>query len=101
MAYSSVWEKPILQIGEREEGDKARALLEEHDIDFEIRNEAGRGVSLEWNGIVYQGLLGVADFLMFVARQPIPGVRKSDRAVDGRPTGGRIPIPTLRTEAGP
>jgi hypothetical protein len=94
MSYTTSWTKPILRLNKTEEAERARALLDAYDIDLEIC-ETNAPVSLEWNGIVYQGLFGVADFLMFVARLPIPGIRKSDRAVDGRPAGARIEIPPL------
>jgi hypothetical protein len=102
MTYSSVWEKPILRMSRGEEAERARALLATYDIDFELRECDAPAVSLEWNGIVYQGMLGIADFLMFVARQPVPGLRKSDRIADGCPPGFPVPIPMLHTtEAGP
>jgi hypothetical protein len=101
MAYSNVWEKPVVRLNDGEEAERALDLLETNDIDFDLRERGAPAVSLEWNGIVYQGLFGIADFLMFVARQPIPGVRKSERAVDGRPPGFPIQIPRLGKEAGP
>jgi hypothetical protein len=100
MSYTTTWTKPILRFNRTEEAARARALLDAHDIDLEILETSAPAVSLEWNAIVYQGLFGIADFLMFVARLPIPGIRKSDRAVDGRPAGSRIEIPPLWGDAG-
>lgn len=59
---------------------------------------------------MYQELLGVADFLMFVGRLPIPGIRKSDalsmaapQALESRsrPSGsGRALQITMVTDCG-
>src|SRR5262245_25836847 len=92
MTYSSTWQRPILRLSDTPEAEGAIALLRAHDVDFEIRERNAPAVSLEWNAVVYQGMFGVVDFLMFVARLPIPGLRKSERAVDGRPTG--FPVET-------
>lgn len=95
MSYSETWSKPVLRLNDSDEAERARALLDANDVEFELRDAAAPGVSLEWNGILYQGLFGVADFVMFVARLPIAGIRSSDRAADGRPTGSLIEIPAL------
>ncbi len=95
MSYGSAWTKPIVCLNDTEEAERSRALLDANDVDYEIRDTRASAVSLEWNGIVYQGVFGVADFVMFVARLPIPGIRKSDRAVDGCPAGFPIAIPAL------
>jgi hypothetical protein len=92
MRYTEAWIRPILRSNRTEEAERLYALLDANDIDFEIREMRAPAVSLEWNGIVYQGVFGVTDFLMFVGRLPIPGIRKSDRAVDGQPPG--FPIKT-------
>src|SRR5262245_35083443 len=95
MSYSDNWDKPVVCLNDTAEAERSRALLDANDIDYELRDTRAPSVSLEWNGIVYQGVFGVADFVMFVARLPIPGIRKSDRAVDGCPAGFPIAIPAL------
>ena len=92
MSYGGAWSRPILRMNDTEEARRTLRLLDANDIDLEIREITAPTVSLEWNALVYQGLFGVVDFLMFVGRLPIPGIRKSDRAVDGQPPGFPIKI---------
>ena len=100
MSYSATWAKPILRLGEGNEGQQMRAMLEERGIDFQIDQAGAPRPSIEWNGIVYQGLYGLADFLMFVGRHPIPGIHRTEDAVDRQPTGTRIEIPPERETRG-
>jgi len=93
MSYNATWAKPILHLGHSDEGEQMRTLLEEHDIDFQIDDAGAPRPSVEWNGIVYQGLYGLADFLAFVGRLPIPGIHRSENAVGGDPAGTRVEIP--------
>jgi hypothetical protein len=100
MSYSATWAKPILHLGSGEEGEQMRAMLDEHGIDFQVNDAGAPRPSVEWNAIVYQGLYGLADFLMFVGRLPIPGIHRSEGAVDGHPGGARIEIPPERETRG-
>lgn len=92
MAYDSGAKKPILQVDDSGEAARARELLEAHDVDYEVGETTTSGVSLEWNSVVYQGFIGVADFVMFVGRLPLPGVRKPGRPGDGRLPGEPVPL---------
>jgi hypothetical protein len=100
MSYNDTWGKPILHLGQGDEGQQMRTLLEERGIDFQIRDDGAPRPSVEWNGIVYQGLYGLADFLMFVGRLPIPGIHRTEAGVDRQPTGTRIEIPPGRETRG-
>ncbi len=86
--------KPVLYVNKTRAAEQATALLDTYDIDFEIRHTSEPFVFLEWNGIRYTDLLGVADFLMFAGRLPIPGVRKGSRG-DGALPGSPIRLPRL------
>jgi hypothetical protein len=92
VSYGGAWSKPILRMNDTEEARRALRLVDANDIDLEIREITAPTVCLEWNALVYCGLFGIVDFLMFVGRLPIPGIRKSDRAVDGQPPGFQITI---------
>jgi hypothetical protein len=71
MSYETPPRKPILRRGDdADETRAARRLLDTYEIDFELREPAGPSVVLEWNGVIYAGLFGVTDFLMFVGRLP-------------------------------
>jgi hypothetical protein len=86
--------KPVLYVNATRAAEPAKALLDAYDIDFEIRHTSEPFVFLEWNGIRYTDLPGVADFL-FAGRLPIPGVRKGSRG-DGALPGSPIRLPRLR-----
>lgn len=86
--------KPALYVNGTRAAEQAKALLDAYDIDFEIRHTSDPFVFLEWNGIRYTDLFGVADFLMFAGRLPIPGVRKGSRG-DGALPGSPIRLPRL------
>jgi hypothetical protein len=69
---------------------RARRLLEKHGIDFEECRTSDSAVSLYWNGTTYTDVFGVADFLMFAARLPLPGMGRPGRPADGEVPGSRI-----------
>jgi hypothetical protein len=100
MSYSATWAKPILHLGDGDEGQQMRAMLEEYGIDFQVDEAGAPRPSIEWNGIVYQGLYGLADFLTFVGRHSIPGIHRTEDAVDRKATGTRIEIPPERETRG-
>jgi hypothetical protein len=90
MSWTPPPRRPILYVNETQDAQRAQALLERYDIDFEIRHTEGPVVSLYWNGTTYTDLFGVAEFLMFAGRLPIAGVRKGAQRGDGEPPGFRI-----------
>jgi hypothetical protein len=55
-------------MNDTEEARRTLRLLDANDIDLEIREITAPTVSLEWKALVYHGLFGVVDFLMFVGR---------------------------------
>jgi hypothetical protein len=69
-----------------------QGLLEQYAIDFEERHTSDPFVTLHWNGTTYTDLFGIADFLMFAGRLPLPGMRAQDRTEDGELPGSRIPL---------
>jgi hypothetical protein len=77
--------KPILYANDSKEAQEAKALLDRHNIDFEVRETRDAHVSLQWNHRTYTDIFGVADFIMFAGRL-LPEVRKGDggdRAIPG------------------
>jgi hypothetical protein len=70
--------KPILYANDSREAREAKALLDRHNIDYEMRETLDAHVSLHWNDRTYTDIFGVADFIMFAGRL-LPEVRKGDR----------------------
>jgi hypothetical protein len=84
--------KPVLYVSASPESERARALLEAYDIDFETRPAAGPSVSLYWNGETFTDIFGVADFLAMAGRV-VPALRKTGRPRRDEATPGtRIPL---------
>jgi len=61
---------PILHLDDSEEAASARALLASRNVAFEVVPAEVPTVMLLWEGLVYEGVSGVADFLMAVGRTP-------------------------------
>jgi len=61
---------PILHLDDSEEAASARALLASRSVAFEVVPAEVPTVMLLWEGLVYEGVSGVADFLMAVGRTP-------------------------------
>jgi hypothetical protein len=82
--------KPILYANDSREAQEAKALLERHNIDFEVRETRDAHVSLHWNHHIYTDIFGVADFIMFAGRL-LPEIRKGDRGDHAIP-GTVVPL---------
>jgi hypothetical protein len=80
--FPDPWEppapRPVLYANTSAEAEKARALLQEQDIDFETRRTNGPTIELVWNGQTFTDLFGVADFLAMAGRA-VPSLRKTGR----------------------
>jgi hypothetical protein len=82
--------KPILYANDSREAQDAKALLDRHNIDFEVRATRDAHVSLHWNHRTYTDIFGVADFIMFAGRL-LPEIRKGDRGDHAIP-GTVVPL---------
>jgi hypothetical protein len=84
--------RPILYVNASPESERARALLEEYDIDFETRSTDEPAVTLHWNGQTFTDIFGIADFLAMAGRV-VPTLRKTGRRRrDEASPGTRIPL---------
>ena len=83
--------RPVLYVNASPEAEKARALLEKYDIDFETRSTDGLAVTLHWNGQTFTDIFGIADFLAMAGRV-VPALRKTGRRRDEAPPGTMIPL---------
>jgi starvation-inducible DNA-binding protein len=82
--------KPILYANDSRAADEAKALLERHGIDFEMRETRDAHVSLHWNRSIYTDIFGIADFIMFAGRL-LPELRRGDRGDHAIP-GTMVPL---------